>query len=441
VEAPVLEPWQLRVDRARGALQDRLWALALEEGDADRVVPELEAAVRLDPLREDRVLLLAQAFAALGRTGEALAALDAHRRTVASELGLDPSLRVARLRQQLLAHPTPPVSVASGEGAAAGPAADTVVSPRRRPPRRVVAATVLGAAGVAALSWWVARRDEVPGVAGSALLEVDSSGRIAAVLDLPVTPSELAAAGSTVWVASAAARAVGSVDLRGARDLRVIGLDQPPSGVAAAGGSAVVGLGFSGDVVTVHGGRASAPRPAAPGAAGRVTLAAGPAGTWVATIDGEVHAPAGTSGWTTPVALERSPVRMSVDAGRAWVLASAPSELVALTSGSHSPVVSALRGEAVDVTSARGHAWVVTADENRLWHASPDDARVVGTTVLPGPPVAVAVLGDRVWVAVTDPPALVAHSWADLRQQASVALPRTPVCLAASDGNLVVAVN
>ena len=59
VEIGFVEPWQVRVDAARDLLQDRVWARRLDEGGAAEVLPELRAAVGREPLREDRVLLLA----------------------------------------------------------------------------------------------------------------------------------------------------------------------------------------------------------------------------------------------------------------------------------------------------------------------------------------------------------------------------------------------
>ena len=440
VDSAAVLPWQIRVDAARAGLQDRVWARALDEGAADRVLPGLQAAVREDPLREDRVLLLARALDQQGRAGEALASLDSYRRTLAAELGLDPSPRAGLLRQQILERPTgslasaPPV-----EGAGRHPDARREPPPRR-PGRRAVAAAAVAVVGVAGLASWAVRRDDGTDVTGSALLEVDPEAGVVAVVNLPVSPSQLDVAGARVWVTSAEGRAVAWVDWGDPRGLRVVGLDQPPSGVAADGTAAVVGLGFSGDVVVVDEDGASAPRPAVPGEAGRVTLASGSTGLWVATIVGDLHAPPDTRGWPTPVSLARRPLRMSVDSRRTWVLTSAPSELVASDSSTEPPTVSALRGEAVDVTAAGGHAWAVTTDENRLWHASPEEARVVGTVLLPGPPAAVAVLGERVWVAVTEPPSLVAHSWTGLEQLALVPLPRTPVDLVVVDGHLLVAV-
>ncbi|GEL17269.1 hypothetical protein PA7_11060 [Pseudonocardia asaccharolytica DSM 44247 = NBRC 16224] len=64
-----------------------------------------------DPLREGLSLLLARALQDLGRTAEALRALDGFRRRMADDSGLDPSPALADLRRRLLAGgrtPRPP---------------------------------------------------------------------------------------------------------------------------------------------------------------------------------------------------------------------------------------------------------------------------------------------------------------------------------------------
>ena len=72
------------------ALADRIEAdLAL--GEAAELIAELDQLVAAYPLRERLTLLLMQALAAAGRVPEALAAYERTRRTLADELGIDPS--------------------------------------------------------------------------------------------------------------------------------------------------------------------------------------------------------------------------------------------------------------------------------------------------------------------------------------------------------------
>ena len=219
----------------------------------------------------------------------------------------------------------------------------------------------------------------------------------------------------------------------------VTGVAAPPSALALDGAAAVVGLGFSGETVTVTNGRVSPPTLAVEGSAGRLTLAGSDNGVWVATITGDVHAPDGTAGWQTPVSIGRAPLRLGVDGTRAWAITSERAELVALDASDTPAVRSPLRGAAVDLTTGDEQAWAVTSGDDRLWHAAAT-GRVVATRVLPGTPVAVLLAFDAIWVAMASPPALASYDPQSLEPRVSVGLPREPVDLAVFDGRLVVAV-
>jgi DNA-binding SARP family transcriptional activator len=96
-----------------GPLRDRLYrryqevlevgaAAALAVGDAGRAGDLAAEAVSRQPLREAGHLLLIRALAAGGDQAAALAAYDELRRTLAEELGVDPSPQVAELQLRLL---------------------------------------------------------------------------------------------------------------------------------------------------------------------------------------------------------------------------------------------------------------------------------------------------------------------------------------------------
>ena len=61
-------------------------------------MPELEALVGDDPLREERWRLLVLALYRAGRQGDALAALRRARQTLADELGIEPGPALRSLR-------------------------------------------------------------------------------------------------------------------------------------------------------------------------------------------------------------------------------------------------------------------------------------------------------------------------------------------------------
>nr|WP_231126467.1 BTAD domain-containing putative transcriptional regulator [Motilibacter aurantiacus] len=84
--------------------QERLAELQLAAGEHQAAVEALAALVAAHPLREGPAVLLATGLARAGRVPEALDTLDALRRGLAEQLGLDPTPRVHRLRQALLVH-------------------------------------------------------------------------------------------------------------------------------------------------------------------------------------------------------------------------------------------------------------------------------------------------------------------------------------------------
>jgi predicted ATPase/DNA-binding SARP family transcriptional activator len=85
--------------RRVGAL--RLAALRLAREEADQAVFDLAPLAAQDPTHEDLTVALASAYARTGRVTDALAALDAHRHALSDD-GLDESVAVERLRQQVL---------------------------------------------------------------------------------------------------------------------------------------------------------------------------------------------------------------------------------------------------------------------------------------------------------------------------------------------------
>ena len=437
VDIGFAEPWQVRVDAARDLLQDRVWAHRLDEGEAAAVLPELRAAVEREPLREDRVLLHARALGQVGRVDDALRTLDSYRRRLGEELGLDPSAAVPVLRQTLIAR-SPSVE-------------DVAHRPSREgePPKHhrglllaiagTAAAIVAGPLVLVALQ----HDDEpntAPAVTGPALISVDpSDGSLTYTIELPVTPSQIEADGDLVWVRSVEDQAVAALKLGADGAAEVTGLAAPPSALALDNAAAIVGLGFSGETVTVSNGRVGPPTPAVEGSAGRLTLAGSENGVWVATITGDVHAPDGTAGWQTPVSIGVTPLRLGIDGTRAWAITSERAELVALDDSDTPAVRSPLRGAAVDLTTGDNQAWAVTSDDDRLWHAAAT-GRVVATRVLPGTPTAVLLAGDAIWVALASPPGLASYDPQSLAPSVTLDLPREPVDLALSGNRLVVAV-
>jgi pimeloyl-ACP methyl ester carboxylesterase/DNA-binding SARP family transcriptional activator len=110
-----------------GALERRIACLITVERTAEALA-DTERLIRADPLSEGPQALLMEALHRSGRSHDALAAFQRYRRTLADELGLDPSPRLRELEGAILRHEPlhgeahSGITVATGRTTAPGPA-------------------------------------------------------------------------------------------------------------------------------------------------------------------------------------------------------------------------------------------------------------------------------------------------------------------------------
>lgn len=97
------QPAAARLTELRDVAREQLLAARLDAGDAAVLVPELDALVAEQPLREERWRLLVLALYRAHRQADALAALRRARTTLADELGVDPGPALRALEQEVLA--------------------------------------------------------------------------------------------------------------------------------------------------------------------------------------------------------------------------------------------------------------------------------------------------------------------------------------------------
>jgi DNA-binding SARP family transcriptional activator len=101
------EPWAqpeiTRLTELRAVARERRAGVRLELGECALVVPELEALVAEEPLREERWRLLVLGLYRAHRQADALAALRRARATLADELGVDPGPALRQLEADVLA--------------------------------------------------------------------------------------------------------------------------------------------------------------------------------------------------------------------------------------------------------------------------------------------------------------------------------------------------
>jgi predicted ATPase/DNA-binding SARP family transcriptional activator len=112
LDHPSIAPEVARLSELRAGAAEQRAETLLALGRTSEAIAALEAITRAEPLREDAVGLLMRALVAAGRQGDALAAFAALRARLADELGIDPAPRLRELEQQVLRqqlpNPAPP---------------------------------------------------------------------------------------------------------------------------------------------------------------------------------------------------------------------------------------------------------------------------------------------------------------------------------------------
>ncbi len=92
----------IRLTELRQSVTEERLACLLDAGDHQTALPDIEALVAREPLRERSVELLMRALHACGRQADALDAYHRLRDRLTEELGIDPSPRAQNLHLQLL---------------------------------------------------------------------------------------------------------------------------------------------------------------------------------------------------------------------------------------------------------------------------------------------------------------------------------------------------
>jgi predicted ATPase/DNA-binding SARP family transcriptional activator len=220
------------VDAFRGdvARLDELGVRAAEEraaglvafGRADDAVAALERLVADEPLRERPRALLVEALARTGRVADALDAYQGYRRTLAEELGLEPSEGLRRLERSVLDGALPDLRHGDGGAvpAAPTPEADGATGPPSRRPSVPVTTFVGRDADLAGVVDLLGRNPLVtltgPGGVGKTRLALHVADAVVGWFPGGVVVCELAAVDVAGSVASAVAAALGVDDQGGA---------------------------------------------------------------------------------------------------------------------------------------------------------------------------------------------------------------------------------
>jgi YVTN family beta-propeller protein len=225
---------ELEEQRA-SALEQRIEA-DLELGRHAELVPELEALVREDPLRERRRAQLMLALYRSGRQADALEAYRRGRKLLADELGLEPGGELRRLEKAILeqdpalAPPPPP------------PESPTSERPRRLSGRHWLVvgagAVLLACAGTGLVLVLTGGADAVVVEPNSVAVVDPATGRIGGDVPIGGRPVAIAIGEGAVWVVNADSNTVVRIDPKTRKVVATIGgLGENVSDVAVGFGS------------------------------------------------------------------------------------------------------------------------------------------------------------------------------------------------------------
>ena len=393
-DAPVVRMVAPLEQRRIDALEDRIEAdLAL--GRHVELVPELEALVEQEPLRERLRGQLMVALYRSGRQAHALQVYDACRRILAEELGVDPSPELQRLFNQILRQDQElqvPVEVPAEAAAPQAPEAGRGVppdlgpsgAPRRRSRslrRRLVAGmgvvVVAVAAGLLTRAVGPAGAEQLrPGALG--LIDL-STGSAEHQVTLGELPSALLVDHGTLWAALSAQGVLAATDASEPDSVRVVTLEPGLAGMAAADGAIWVSQPDAGVVVRVdtESGRVAKRVPVG-GRPGDVVVAGG--SVWVANrLDDTVTRIDPRLGRVVQtVRVGRDPVAMAGDDHALWVAAAGDATLTRIDlPRATGPQRFRLAGTPRDLVLVDGALWVTDPAAGTLSAVDPQSGAVV----------------------------------------------------------------
>ena len=231
-----------RLEELRLAAREERIEAALALARHAEAVVELGALVSQHPLRERLRGQFMLALYRSGRQAEALQVYQEGRRTLAEELGLEPSQSLQQLERQILEH-----DEALAPSATAQRPAERVA--RRRGVALVAAllALLVVVIGVATIAW-AARGEPDKGSAGAAAVDPDT-GAVLDTVELGTSPSSVAIGEGSVWVLDADDKTVSQIDPDTREVVRTFSTSSTPTDIAAGAGGLWVGnTSESGDV-------------------------------------------------------------------------------------------------------------------------------------------------------------------------------------------------
>ena len=449
------QPAIAQLEEARMVATEQRLDAELELGRHAVLLPQLEALVRENPLRERLVgqLMLAQYRG--GRQAGALATYRHARARLIDELGLEPGPELQELEAAVLAQDP---KLASGRASASRrvpvTAFDSGAKHRSGPGLILAGGGLLLAAAVAAVvvaltsgSTTVTVRAEANSIAA-----IDPrTNDLSAVVPVGDRPSAIAAGRRSLWVANLDDQTISQVDPRSLQRLHDYSIPFQPTALATAGGAVwVVGAGSTSTALSVdriepqfatvvhvrnldtvspvvssgNGGAIAAQGDqlwVAPssGALLRISSPAGHAlarlhpgvqptamttgygAVWIADNEADDVSRIDPTGLVNSIPLGHDPSAVATGDGAVWVADTADDKVVKIDPGTQSVETTIPVGiDPTGVVVAYGSVWVADSGNGAVSRINPANDRVVATIPVGGSPQQLAVAAGRVWVTV-----------------------------------------
>jgi YVTN family beta-propeller protein len=392
-------PVAARYAELRAAATEALIDARLGLGERQSLIPELDALIAADPLRErlhgQRMLALYRA----GRQSDALAGYLTLHALLDEELGIEPSRPIRHLHASILAQDPaldwrPPSPSAPSAAAGAPPA-------RRRWVVWAAAGTaLLVAAALTTVVVRTASRSTLAGLPPNGIGVLHPDGTMTDGLPTGVRPEAIAYGAGSLWVANRAGNTVVRVDPKHDRILETIQVAGAPTALTVTGRDVWVASFNADSVWRINADSGTVVRPIQVGIR-PAAIVGDEAGVWVANsgdntvqrldpITGNADAPIGVGNGPDGLALDRKTL---------WVANARDNTVTPIDTktgreaSAPVPVGTGPRG----ILLAAGRVWVANSLSNSVSRIDPLTNNVTAVPVGDGP-AALAVTRSTIWV-------------------------------------------
>jgi YVTN family beta-propeller protein len=329
-----------------------------------------------------------------GRQTDALAAYQAGRQRLVSELGLEPGPELQDLQRRILAHD---VELAAPTVVADEPASSPTSRRTLKKAGIATAVVVIGIAigvaigigGTNASSSRVTTNEVVQVEAGSPGIRVDG------------TPAAMVAFDDSLWIADPSAQLVTRIDPGGDGVVDRIPVSSP--GALAAGAGAVWAASISGDsIARIDPATGTVTQTIPLGGTRAVALAIRGGSLWVADTAGNslVEISTDSGGVVRTVPLDISPSALTVEGATIWAADYEAGTVAQVDARTGRELATASVGNGpVSLGAETDAVWVANGLDSTVSKIDPATSAVTATISVGSGPSAVAVVGGSVWVA------------------------------------------